>query len=131
MRRCSSGRSMSAFRAARRSATRWCRWGSSGRSSRSLTRPTAGSTSTRCAWPVAGAEVIRVAAGEEIARLVVQDADPDAVAVNDFVVILEKGARATFNILNIGGKFGRVSIDVTCHEGSHFELAGAIIGGGD
>ena len=29
--RCSSGRSMSAFRAARRSATRWCRWGSSTR----------------------------------------------------------------------------------------------------
>ena len=41
------------------------------------------------------------------------------------------GARATFHILNIGGKLGRVAIDVTCHEGSHFELGGAIIGGGD
>jgi Fe-S cluster assembly protein SufD len=82
-------------------------------------------------WPVAGPEVVRVAAGDEIARLIVQDADTDVVAVKDFVVILEKGARATFNILNIGGKLGRVSIDVTCHEGSHFELAGAIIGGGD
>ena len=82
-------------------------------------------------WPVAGPEVIRVAAGDEIARLIVQDADIDAVAVKDFVVILEQGARATLNILNIGGKFGRVSVDVTCREGSHFELAGAIIGGGD
>ena len=83
------------------------------------------------AWPVAGPEVIRVAAGDEIARLVVQDAEAGAVAVKDFVVILERDARATFNILNIGGKFGRVSIDVTLHEGAHFELAGAIIGGGD
>jgi len=83
------------------------------------------------AWPVPAAEVIRVAAGEEIARLVVQDSDRDAVAVRDFAVILEAGARATFHVLNTGGKLGRVTIDVTCHEGSHFELGGAIIGGGD
>jgi Fe-S cluster assembly protein SufD len=75
--------------------------------------------------------VIRVAAGETIARLVVQDADIDDVAVKDFVVILERDARATFHILNTGGKLGRVAIDVTCHEGSHFELGGAIIGGGE
>jgi Fe-S cluster assembly protein SufD len=83
------------------------------------------------AWPVPTGEVIRVAAGEEIARLVVQDADSDEVAVRDFTVILERGARATFHILNTGGKLGRVAIDVTCHEGSHFELGGAIIGGGE
>jgi Fe-S cluster assembly protein SufD len=83
------------------------------------------------AWPVPTAEVVRVAAGEEIARLIVQDADIDTVAVKDFTVILERGARATFHILNTGGKFGRVAIDVTCHEGSHFELGGAIIGGGE
>jgi Fe-S cluster assembly protein SufD len=82
-------------------------------------------------WPVAAPEIIRVAAGDEIARVVVQDADTDAVAVKDFVVILEKGARATFHVLNIGGKLGRVAIDVTCHEGSHFELGGAMLGGGD
>ena len=75
--------------------------------------------------------MIRVAAGEEIARLVVQDADTDAVAVKDFVVVLENGARATFTCLNTGGKLGRVAIDVTCHEGAHFELGAAIIGGGE
>ena len=83
------------------------------------------------AWPMPAAETIRVAAGDAIVRLVVQDADVDAVAVKDFTVILERGARATFHILNTGGKFGRVAVDVTCHEGSHFELGGAIIGGGE
>ena len=47
---CSSARSTSASRAARRSATRSSRWRCSSRSSRCSTRPTPGSTSTRCAW---------------------------------------------------------------------------------
>ena len=81
-------------------------------------------------WPVPGPEVIRVAPGEELARLVVQDADTGAVAVKDFAIVLEAGARATFHVLNTGGKLGRVAIDVTCREGSHFELGAAIIGGG-
>ena len=82
-------------------------------------------------WPVPGPEIIRVAAGEEYSRVVVQDADPQAVVIKDFSIILEKGARATLNILNIGGRYGRVAVDVTCHEGSHFELGGVILGGGD
>lgn len=81
-------------------------------------------------WPVPGPEVIRVPAGEEIARAIVQDADSDAVAIRDFSVILEKGARACFSVLNIGGRYGRIAIDVTSHEGSHFELGAAMIGGG-
>jgi Fe-S cluster assembly protein SufD len=83
------------------------------------------------AWPAPTAEAIHVAAGEEIARLIVQDADTGDVAVKDFAVVLERGARATFHVLNTGGKLGRVAIDVTCREGSHFELGGAIIGGGE
>ena len=34
-------------------------------------------------------------------------------------------------MLNVGGKLGRVTFDVTLGRGSHFELNGAIIGGGD
>jgi Fe-S cluster assembly protein SufD len=83
------------------------------------------------AWPISPPEVIRVAAGKEYTRVVVQDAATDAVVVRDFAIILEAGARATFHLLNTGGKLGRVSIDVTCHEGSHFELGGAMLGGGD
>ncbi len=82
-------------------------------------------------WPVPAAELIEVAAGESLTRVIVQDAALDAVAIRDFRVVLHAGATATFHVLNIGGKYGRVAIDVTCHEGSHFELGGAILGGGD
>ena len=82
-------------------------------------------------WPVPAAELIEVAAGETLARVIVQDAEIDAVAIRDFRVVLHPGATATIHVLNIGGKYGRVAIDVTCHEGSHFELGGAILGGGE
>jgi Fe-S cluster assembly protein SufD len=82
-------------------------------------------------WPVPAAELIEVAAGETLTRVIVQDAALDAVAIRDFRVVLQAGATATFHVLNIGGKYGRVAIDVTCHEGSHFELGGAILGGGE
>ncbi len=81
-------------------------------------------------WPVAAAEVIDVPAGESFSRIVIQDAADDAVAIRDYVVTLGRGARAAFHVLNIGGRLGRVSIDVTCHDGAHFELGGAILGGG-
>ena len=82
-------------------------------------------------WPITGPETIRVPAGEEIARVIVQDASSDEVAIRDFAVTLEPGARGTFHILNTGGKLGRITIDVTLREGAHFELGGAIIGGGE
>ena len=82
-------------------------------------------------WPVPAAEVIEVAAGESVARVIVQDAGLDAVAIRDFSVVLHEGATATFHVLNTGGKLGRVTIDVTCHEGAHFELGGAMLGGGE
>ena len=81
-------------------------------------------------WPVPGPELIEVAAGESIARVIVQDAAIDAVAICDFRVILREGATATFHVLNVGGQLGRVTIDVTCHAGAHFELGAAMLGGG-
>jgi Fe-S cluster assembly protein SufD len=82
-------------------------------------------------WPVPAPELIYVPAGESLSRVIVQDAALDDVAIRDFRVILEAGATATFHVLNIGGKLGRVAIDVVCHEGAHFELGGAILGGGE
>ena len=82
-------------------------------------------------WPVPAPELIEVAAGETLTRVIVQDAALDAVAIRDFRVVLHADATATIHVLNIGGKLGRVAIDVTCHEGSHFELGGAILGGGE
>ncbi|MDQ2878261.1 MAG: SufD family Fe-S cluster assembly protein [Pseudomonadota bacterium] len=82
-------------------------------------------------WPVPAPELIEVAAGESVARVIVQDAALDMVAIRDFRVVLHERATATVHVLNIGGSLGRVSIDVTCHEGGHFELGAAIIGGGE
>jgi len=82
-------------------------------------------------WPVPPAEVIRALPGEEVARVIVQDAPIGETVVRDFTVIVDKGARATLHILNIGGRLGRVTVDVTVHEGGHFELGGVMLGGGD
>ena len=82
-------------------------------------------------WPVPAPERIDVAAGEEIARVIVQDAAVDAIAIHDYALVLGAGARASFHVLNAGGRLGRVTIDVTLHEGAHFELGGAILGGGE
>jgi len=82
-------------------------------------------------WPVPAPERIEVAPGEEIARVVVQDAAADVVAIHDYAVVLGAGARASFHVLNTGGRLGRVTIDVTLHEGAHFELGAAILGTGD
>jgi len=82
-------------------------------------------------WPLPAPEVIEVPAGESITRVIVQDAATDVAAIRDYRVILRAGATATFHVLNIGGKLGRVAIDVTCHAGSHFELGAAMLGTGD
>lgn len=82
-------------------------------------------------WPVPPPEVIEVAAGEHVARVVVQDVSLDTVAIRDFRVVLHAGATAAFHVLNTGGRLGRVTIDVTCYEGAHFELGAAMLGGGE
>ncbi|MGJ3649035.1 SufD family Fe-S cluster assembly protein [Sphingomonas sp. GlSt437] len=82
-------------------------------------------------WPLPAPERIVVPAGESVARVIVQDAAPDAVAIHEIEVELGQGARADFHVLNVGGALGRVSIDVTLAEGAHFELGGAMLGGGE
>jgi len=79
-------------------------------------------------WPVA-AETVHVGAGESVMRHVVLTGD--AVAARDYVITIAAGGTCTFHILNAGSSFNRVSIDVTLHEGAHFELGGVMIGGGD
>lgn len=82
-------------------------------------------------WPVPAANRIGVAAGERAHDHLLQDADDDGAAVHDYVIDIADGARFDFHLLNIGGKLGRVTFDVRLGKGSHFELSGAIIGGGD
>ena len=82
-------------------------------------------------WPVPAANRIVVAAGERAHDHLLQDAADDGAAVHDYVIDIADGARFDFHLLNIGGKLGRVKFDVRLGKGSHFELSGAIIGGGD
>ena len=79
-------------------------------------------------WPIV-AEAVHVAAGESQARHVLLTGD--AVAVRDYVITIAAGGTCAFHILNAGTSFNRVSLDVTLHDGAHFELGGVMIGGGD
>lgn len=81
-------------------------------------------------WPVA-AEAIHVAAGDSSARMVVQDAAPGSATIHQFDVTLDAGAVLAFHIVNSGGAYGRVALDVTLHAGAHFDLGGIIIAGGE
>ncbi|MBA3897064.1 MAG: SufD family Fe-S cluster assembly protein [Sphingomonadaceae bacterium] len=77
-------------------------------------------------WPVPPAIVIDVPAGASETRHLITDA-----GIYDFAVTLAPSARFEFHVLNAGAGYGRVAIDVTLHDGAHFELGGVQIGGGD
>nr|WP_310523228.1 SufD family Fe-S cluster assembly protein [Polymorphobacter sp.] len=82
-------------------------------------------------WPVAAAEVLTVPAGEFVTRVLVQDAAAGDVAIRDFAVTVEAGGSLDFRIVNAGGAYGRVALDVALHEGAVFDMGGIIIGGGE
>jgi Fe-S cluster assembly protein SufD len=78
-------------------------------------------------WPVA-TRVHQVPPGETLVQEIVLDADNDAI--EDHEVAIGAGARAEFRVLVAGSGFGRVFVKVRLAEAAHFELAGAIVGGG-
>lgn len=82
------------------------------------------------AWPVA-AEVVRVAAGTAITQVVVQDAAPGSATIRQFDVVVEAGASLAFHVINSGGAYGRVALDVALHEGAVFDLGGIIVAAGE
>lgn len=82
-------------------------------------------------WPVPAPARIAVAAGENAAQHFLQQSGDDAVVIHDHVIDVAAGGSLDFHLLNIGGKLGRVTFDVTLHEGARFDLKAAIIGGGD
>lgn len=82
-------------------------------------------------WPLPAPVEIRVRAGENAAQHFLQQNGDDAVVVRDYHVVLDAGARLDFHLLNMGGRLGRVTFDVTLGRGAHFALHGAIIGGGE
>lgn len=82
-------------------------------------------------WPLPAPARIAIQPGASEAYHLIQNAAEGAAAIHDYVIDIADGARLDFHLLNIGGKLGRVTFDVTLGRDSHFELGGAIIGGGD
>ncbi len=82
------------------------------------------------AWPVVP-ETATIAAGADATQLIVQDAAPGSASIRHLAITLAAGARLTLHIINSGGAYGRIALDVTLQEGAHFELGGIIIAGGE
>ena len=82
------------------------------------------------AWPVA-VEAVHVAAGAAATRMIVQDAAPGSATIRHFDVVVEAGASLAMHVINSGGAYGRVALDVALHQGAHFELGGIIVAAGN
>lgn len=76
-------------------------------------------------WPLPAPEAVIVPAGGKFERAIVQDAG----GVVQMQLSIGKGAAAALYVLNSGGDYGRVELDVTLHEGADFTLGCAQIGG--
>jgi Fe-S cluster assembly protein SufD len=77
-------------------------------------------------WPLAEPESVIVPAGGGFGRTILQDSG----SIHQLDISLGKGAVANINILNIGGEYGRIELNVTLHEGADFKLGAVQIGGG-
>lgn len=77
-------------------------------------------------WPLPEPEHIVVPADGSFARAIVQDLG----GVTQLALSVGKGGRAAVHVLNTGGDYGRVELDVTLHEGADFTLGAAQLGAG-
>ena len=80
-------------------------------------------------WPLPEPERIVVPAGARLERAIVQEAGADAVEVRQLQLSLGKSAAARLDVLNVGGAYGRIELDVTLHEDADFRLDAVQIGG--
>ena len=78
-------------------------------------------------WPLPAAECVLVPAGGNFVRTIVQDGG----SIHQLDIAIGKGATASIHVLNIGGDYGRVELNVTLHEGADFKLGAVQIGGGE
>ncbi|MEY4575224.1 MAG: hypothetical protein RL251_1346, partial [Pseudomonadota bacterium] len=61
------------------------------------------------AWPLPAPESIIVPAGGTFARTIIQDSG----TIHQLDIAIGKGATAAIHVLNIGGDYGRVELNVT------------------
>jgi Fe-S cluster assembly protein SufD len=78
-------------------------------------------------WPLPAAEAIVVPAGSDFMRTIIQDSG----TIHQLDIAIGKGATATIHVLNIGGDYGRVELNITLHEKADFKLRAVQIGGGE
>jgi Fe-S cluster assembly protein SufD len=78
-------------------------------------------------WPVAREEIV-VPAGASDALSIVELGEGDVA--RHLVLSLETGASFDLRILNAGGAFGRIAVDVRLGEGASFTLGAAQLGSG-
>ncbi len=76
-------------------------------------------------WAVTDTVAVDVPAGERAARQLIAQR-----GIHDFAITLHAGARLDMHVLNADAGYGRVALDVTLHEGAHFELGAVQVGGG-
>jgi len=81
-------------------------------------------------WPLPAPESIVVPAGGTLERTIIQDGAPGETRVAQIEMAVGKGGVARIDVLNIGGDFGRIELDVTLHEGADFALNAVQVGGG-
>ncbi|MFN3451253.1 MAG: SufD family Fe-S cluster assembly protein [Sphingorhabdus sp.] len=77
-------------------------------------------------WPLPAPESVIVPAGGSFARTIIQDGG----SIHQLDIAIGKGATTAIHVLNIGGDYGRVELNVTLHEGADFKLGAVQIGGG-
>jgi Fe-S cluster assembly protein SufD len=80
-------------------------------------------------WPVA-VETIAVAKDSNHSLDIINTAPADDVFVRHISLTLESGSRSTIQVLNAGGRLGRIVLDVTLHEHSDFYLYVVQLGSG-
>jgi Fe-S cluster assembly protein SufD len=80
-------------------------------------------------WPVA-VEAIMVAKDSTHSLDIINTAPADEVFVRHINLTLEPGSRSVVQVLNAGGRLGRIVLDVTLHEHSDFYLYVVQLGSG-
>jgi Fe-S cluster assembly protein SufD len=72
-------------------------------------------------------ERITIAAQQKLQQIWLPSGDP--IAIRRVELVVEAGASAHIFALNNASLYGRIELDVSLHEGAHFELHAANIGG--
>ncbi len=73
---------------------------------------------------------IDIAAGGSLQGIVEQASAPGGVTTSHYVIHLADGACGTLSLVNRGGDYGRLALDISLGAGASLTLNGAIVGGG-